>query len=63
MVEENLVERKLCGTDQLLVCADKVIVLGDNINTVKEYAEALINASKEIDLELNTEKMKCRAKS
>jgi hypothetical protein len=35
-----------------------MLILGDNINTVKKYAEALIDASKETDLEVNTEKTK-----
>jgi hypothetical protein len=56
MVQENLVELKLSGTDQLLIFAVDVNVLADNINNMKENTEAVINASKEIGLELNTEK-------
>jgi len=41
---------KLNGTHQLLVYADNVIVLGGNIHTIKENAEALVVASKEIGL-------------
>jgi hypothetical protein len=34
--------------------------LGDNINTIDKNTKALINASKGFDLEVNTEKTKCR---
>jgi hypothetical protein len=35
-----------------------VIVLGDNIETIKKNAETLIDASKEVGLEVNAEKTK-----
>jgi hypothetical protein len=54
-VKENQVGLKLNGTHQLLVYAD-VILLGDNIVTIKKNTQTLIGASKEIDLEINTEK-------
>jgi hypothetical protein len=41
-----------------LVYADDVNVLEDNINTLKENTGALIDASKEIGLEMNAEKTK-----
>jgi hypothetical protein len=47
---------KLNGTHQLLVCADGVNLVGDNICTIKRNMEALIDVSKEVDLEVSTEK-------
>jgi len=43
---------KLNGTHQLLVYADDVNILEGSVHTVKENAEALIVASKEIGLEV-----------
>jgi hypothetical protein len=57
-VQENQLELKLNVTHQLLVYADVLNLLGDNINTMKENTEALIDASKEVGLEVNAEKTK-----
>jgi hypothetical protein len=42
---------KLNGTHQLLVYADDVNLLGDNIDAIKKNMETLIAASKEVGLE------------
>jgi hypothetical protein len=54
-VQENQAELKLNGTHQPLVCVN---LLGDNINTIKKNKESLIDASKEVGLVLNAEKIK-----
>jgi hypothetical protein len=70
-VQENRVGVKLNGTHQLLVYADDVNLLGDNIDIIKKITETLIDASKEVGLEVNKRKLvyvavsspECRAKS
>ena len=49
---------KLNGTHQLLAYADDVNILGGSIHTVKENAEALVAATKEIGLEVSADKTK-----
>ena len=49
---------KLNGTQQLLVYADGVNILGRNVHTVKENAEGLAVATKEIGLRVNADKSK-----
>jgi hypothetical protein len=58
MVQENQVRLKLNGTHQLLAYADYVNLLVGNINTIQTSTETLIDASKEVGLEINVEKTK-----
>jgi hypothetical protein len=48
---------KLNWTHQLLVYADDVNLLGDNIDTIKKNTEPLIDAGKEVNLEIKVEKL------
>jgi hypothetical protein len=55
-VQENQVGLKLNGTHQFL--AYSVNLLGDNIDTINKNTKTLIDASKEVGLEINIEKTK-----
>jgi hypothetical protein len=57
-VQENQVGLKLNGAHQLLAYADDVNLLGDNLDTIKKNIETLIDASKEVGLEISEEKTK-----
>ena len=57
-VQVNQDGLKLNGTHQLLAYADDINILERSIRAVKENAEALIVAAKEIGLEVNADKTK-----
>jgi hypothetical protein len=54
-VQANQVGLKLNGTHQLLAYADDVNLLADNRGTIKRNIETLIDASKDVGLEVNTD--------
>jgi hypothetical protein len=47
---------KLNGTHLMLVYANDVNIVGDDIDTIKKNTQNLIDTSTEIGLEVNTEK-------
>jgi len=46
------------GTHQLLVYVDNVNITHENVNTIKENREALLEVCREVGLEVHTEKTK-----
>jgi hypothetical protein len=57
-VQVNQDGLKFNGTHQLLAYADDVNILGGSVHTVKKNAETLLDATKEIGLEVNGDKTK-----
>jgi hypothetical protein len=51
-IQENYVRLKLHGAHQLLAYADDVNLLGFNIDTTEKDTETIIDASKEVGLEI-----------
>jgi len=59
-VQVNQDGLKRNGTHQLLAYADDVNIMGGGIHTLKENAEALVAATREIELEVSADKLtKC----
>jgi hypothetical protein len=58
-VKVNQVGLKINGTYQLLVYADDMNLLRENIDTLKKNTKNVINTSKEVGLEVNAEKSIC----
>jgi hypothetical protein len=57
-VQENQEGLMLNGTHQLLAYADDINIVGENIDTIRKNAKALIGAGKEVGLEVGRKKTK-----
>jgi hypothetical protein len=49
---------KLNGAHQLLACSDDINIVGENADTIRKNTKSLLDASKEVGLEVSTEKTK-----
>jgi hypothetical protein len=49
---------KLKGIQHILACSDDVNILGENTDTIQKKQNSLLDASKEVGLEVNPEKTK-----
>ena len=57
-IQENRMGLDINGKLYMLVYADDVNMLGENLQTIRENTEIFIKASKDIGLEVNSEKTK-----
>jgi hypothetical protein len=55
-IQENQVGLKFNGTHQLLAYVDDVNLMGDSVKTIKKSTEPIINASREVGLDINVER-------
>jgi hypothetical protein len=57
-VQENQEGLKLSGTHQLLACVYDVNIVGKYVDIMRKNTEALLDASREVGLEVNPEETK-----
>jgi hypothetical protein len=57
-VQENQERLILNWTHQLLAYADDVNIVGENIDTIQRNTKSILDANKEVGLEMNPEKNK-----
>jgi hypothetical protein len=57
-VHENQEGLKLNGTHQFLAYAHDVNILGENIDNIQKSTKVRLDASEDVDLEMNPEKTK-----